>query len=156
MTHYFILSALIVSLAACTPTQATRGNYVEADELAQIQVGTSNKDSVRNILGTPTTTAPLDDNVWYYIGQKTERYGWQSEDVKERRTLTLKFNEEGVLESLTPEDNQGQKVGMVKEITPTSGTEMTVLQQFFGNLGRFNKDNRDVGTGTVPEGDVNN
>lgn len=155
MTRALLVITLIMSLSACTPTQATRGNFVDMDDVAQIKVGTSNKDSVRNILGSPSATASLDDNVWYYIGQKTERFGWRDEKVKDRRTLTLKFNEEGVLESMTPEENQGAKVTMVKEITPTSGTEMTVLQQFFGNLGRFNKDNRDVGGATVP-GDVNN
>jgi hypothetical protein len=32
-----------------------------------------------------------------------------------------------------------EDVPYVREKTPTSGQEMTVLQQFVGNLGRFNK-----------------
>lgn len=156
MTKRFLLCLGLTVLAACSPTQATRGNLVDPDDLSQIKVGVSNKDSVRNILGSPTTTAPMNDDVWYYIGQKTERFGWRREKVTERRTLTMVFNQEGVLESLTPEENQGREVAMVKDITPTQGNEMTVLQQFFGNLGRFNNDNRDVGMGGADPGAINN
>lgn len=153
MTRLLILSMSVLAMAACTPTAATRGNFVDPDDLAQLKVGASNKSTVRNVLGSPTTTAPMNDNVWYYIGSKTERFGWRREKPVESRTLTLTFNEEGILETLTPEDNQGKDIAMVKDITPTHGTEMTVFQQFFGNLGKFNTDNRDQSVG--PQ-DVNN
>ncbi len=117
---------------------------VDVDDVASITIGESNKGDVRKALGSPTTTAPMNDDVWYYIGQTTERFGWRREVVKERKTLTMLFDEDGVLASLTAEDNQGREFTMNKDSTDTAGRELTILQQFFGNLGRFNSDNRDT------------
>jgi len=62
------------------------------------------------------------------------------------------FDQDGVLASMVVEDNQWREISMNSDQTETAGKEMTVLQQFFGNLGRFNSDNRDTAfdpTGTT-------
>lgn len=146
-----IIPALILALAlgACQPTYATRGNFVDMDEIAGIKSGESSKEDVRAAIGTPTATEPLNDNIWYYVGQKTKRFGFQREKVTDRRIVAVTFDDKGMVQSVAPIENSGREVAMNQNITPTSGRTMTALQQFFGNLGRFNnseEDNTPVGS----------
>jgi outer membrane protein assembly factor BamE (lipoprotein component of BamABCDE complex) len=146
-----LLVLLLLGAAACSPYVATRGNLVDPDDLKTVTIGTSTKQDVRTALGTPTSTEPLNDNVWYYVGQKTERYGFRKEKLTERRIVAAQFDENGVLQTLTPIENSGRDIAMVARATPTSGHNLTVLQQFFGNLGRFNS--KDTGVAGAAPGD---
>lgn len=153
-----VLPILFLSLlvtAACQPTVTTRGNLVDMDEAAMLSIGKSSKEDVRSILGSPTSTAAMNDNRWYYIGQNTSRFGFQAEKVTERRIVALTFDEQGILSEVTPLENSGREVAMNKDITPTTGHNLTVLQQAFGNLGRFNETKKDtsiVGAEGLPGG----
>lgn len=59
-----LTAALGLALPACTPTQAARGNMVEDYRLSEVVPGISTKTNVLKSLGSPTTIAPFDDNVW--------------------------------------------------------------------------------------------
>ena len=151
-----VLPAIFLSLlltTACQPSLATRGNLVDLDDAKMLSPGKSSKEDVRSILGTPTATASLDDNRWYYIGQNTSHYGFQAEKVTDRRVVTVNFDEQGLLKDITPIENSGRKVDVSERITPTSGHNLTVFQQVFGNLGRFNSKANDKGAPVVGPGD---
>lgn len=149
-------AALVAAaLAACSPTVATRGNLVENDKLAQVQVGASTMDDVATVLGTPSTVATFDPRVWYYIGQRTEKTAFFDPDVIERRVLRLRFDDARVVQEireLSLED--GQPVELVERETPTLGRQMTFFEQMLGNLGRFNNPSGRGGpaTGQPPGG----
>lgn len=138
------LALLLLFAAACTPYVATRGNFVDPDELQAVTIGKSTKEEVRTALGSPTDTGTMNDNTWYYVGQQTERLGFRKEEVTGRRVVVVAFDEAGIVQSVTPLENQGREVGMSERVTPTSGHNLTILQQFFGNLGRFNKDEEQI------------
>ena len=89
-------SALLLT-GACTPTIAQRGNMLEDYQVEGIVVGVHTRSDVLRILGSPTTQAPFDDNIWYYIGQKTEKRGILDPKVKEERIFKLSFDEGGVV-----------------------------------------------------------
>lgn len=139
-----------VALTACTPTVATRGNLTDPDLVAQVKTGTSTRDEVANLLGTPTAVGTFDQKVWYYIGQKTEKTAFFKPDVLERRVVVVHFNDAGVVSDLkTLDHNQGQDIEMVERTTPTHGKEMGFLEQMIGNFGRFSaKDSKGKGPGS--------
>jgi outer membrane protein assembly factor BamE (lipoprotein component of BamABCDE complex) len=89
-------------------------------------------------IGSPTTVAPFDDNTWYYIGQKTEKRGILDEDVIEEKIVVVTFNQQGQLIEVKQAENEHEDIPYVRRKTPTSGNEVTVLQQLMGNLGKFN------------------
>lgn len=134
----FILAAL-TALPACTPTEAIRGNIVEDYRMAEIVPGVSSRTNVLKSLGSPTTVAPFDDNVWYYIGQKTEQTGIFDPKVIDKKVVVVAFNDDGVVEAIDKVNADDIEVHPVRRKTPTSGNEVTVLQQLLGNVGRFNK-----------------
>lgn len=125
-------------VTGCTPTNHVRGNILEDYQLAELRVGEDTQSDVLRKIGSPTTIAPFNDNRWYYIGQETQKRGILDEDVVEERIIIVSFDENGIVQDVMNEDNERVALPYNREKTPTSGNEMTVLQQFLGNLGRFN------------------
>lgn len=138
---------LSLCVIGCTPTKAVRGNYITEDKIADLNVGTHTKSDVQKILGSPTTIAPFNENTWYYIGQKTEKQGFVDPKVIEKRVMMVVFNDDGVLQTAEEiQDDSTENLPIVKRKTPTSGNEVTVMQQLLGNLGRFNQSAGDDGS----------
>ncbi|NCO03358.1 MAG: outer membrane protein assembly factor BamE [Alphaproteobacteria bacterium] len=132
----FIFGAL--AFTACTPTIATRGNIVEDFRMAEITPGVSSRTNVLKSLGSPTTKAPFDDNVWYYIGQKTEKKGIFDPKVVDEKIVVVAFNEEGIVEVMEEIDAERMDIPRVRRKTETGGNDVTVLEQLLGNVGKFN------------------
>lgn len=145
----FLLCASVatIGLGACSATQATRGNIVEDHRIATIKAGESSRTDVLRNLGSPTTQAPFDDNIWYYIGQKTEKHGIFDPEVVEEKIVVVAFNEEGMVEQIEELDADRVDIPVVRRKTPTGGNEVTFMQQLLGNVGRFNAPGDDSGPG---------
>src|SRR5271169_130718 len=60
-------SALLVG---CTISVDQRGNLPDPDKLAEIQPGTTTKEQVVKVLGTPSSASTFNDDTWYYISRK--------------------------------------------------------------------------------------
>lgn len=142
MKKTFLLPAVLLSLAAfsaCTPTVAVRGNLLEPQALGDVQPGVDTQADVMRKLGSPTTKAPFDENVWYYLGQRTEKNGILDPKITEERIVRLTFNQKGILDHAEDVSGHREDIPYSREKTQTSGNDITVLQQLLGNMGRFNK-----------------
>lgn len=126
-------------LMACTPTQSNRGNIVDDFRMKEITPGISTRNNVLKSLGSPTTTAPFDDNTWYYIGQKMEKKGIFDPEVTEEKVVVVAFNNEGIVETLEEINSERLDVPKIRRKTKTGGNEVSILEQVLGNVGRFNK-----------------
>lgn len=122
-------------LAACEPTMVNRGNMLDADRLAEIKPGTTTREEVATRLGTPTQIGTFDENVWYYVGRRTEQYSFFDPEVIEQKAVAVRFNDQGVVTAVKKLDAaESQDVDPVTRRTPTYGHETTVLEQLLGNL----------------------
>lgn len=140
------LLAILAGTAACTPTEAVRGNMVEDYRMKEIVPGVSSRTNVLQSLGSPSTHAPFDDNVWYYIGEKTEQTGIFDPKVVDKKIVVVAFNDDGIVEDIQNVNAGDIDVPYVRRKTPTSGNDITVLQQLLGNVGRFNKAKENAAT----------
>jgi len=127
-------------LSACAPTQTVRGNIVEDYRLVEVVPGEDTRTDVLKKLGSPTTKAAFDENIWYYLGQETEKRGILDPEVVEERIVVVFFNEDGIVQEIKDVDNERIDLPYARRKTPTSGNEVTFLQQLLGNLGKFNKE----------------
>lgn len=152
-TMLFRLSALALfaSLGACSTT-AVRGNITDPEVVAQIKVGRSRMEDVSGLLGTPSQVGTFDDKVWYYIGQKTERIAFLAPEVTERRIVVVMFDDKGLVTAVRTSDdpNAGSDVETVERKTPTSGRELTFMEQLLGNVGRFSSKKNSTGVTRLP------
>lgn len=138
MKRTLLLTVSLISIAACTPTQNNRGNMVENFRIAELTPGISTRTNVLKSLGSPTTTAPFDENVWYYIGQKMEKRGIFDPEVVEEKVVVVAFDESGILTTLQEIDADRTEIPTVDRKTPTSGNDVTLMEQLLGNVGKFN------------------
>ena len=138
-----------LAVSACSPSVATRGNLTDPDRLAEIKAGQTRRDDVAGILGTPTSVGTFDPNVWYYIGQKTEKIAFFQPSVLERRVVIVHFDDAGVVSEIKQlDESNAQDIEVVDRTTPTAGREMGFLEQMLGNVGRFSaKDAKGRGPG---------
>ena len=126
---------LLLTLMACEPTVANRGNILDADKLAEVKVGTSTREEVATKLGTPTQVSTFDDKTWYYVGRQTEQYSFLDPEVIKQKAVEIHFNDDGVVTSVTDLDLAAAKdITPVERATPTYGRDDTFIQQLLGNL----------------------
>ena len=125
-------------LVACAPRVATRGNSVDDERLAQIEPGRHGRVEVTEILGSPSSTAVFDTEVWYYISQRTETYAIFEPKVSDRRVVIIAFDSQGkVSEIKTVGLEEGYQIEPVPRVTPTEGKKLTFFEQILGNFGNF-------------------
>ena len=128
----------LLMLSACTPNVQVNGNLPEPEEVAEIRRGVHGPEQVVGLLGSPSAVSTFDNRLWYYIGQRSTQFAFLNPEVLERRILVVSFDDNGVVNdtrTYTLED--GRAVEPVGRFTPTEGRELTLLQQLFGNVGRF-------------------
>lgn len=125
-------------LMACTPTQSTRGNLVEDFRMEDITVGISTQTNVLKSLGSPTTKATFDDDVWYYIGQKMKKKGIFDDEVVEERVIVVAFDDKGIVQKMEDVDANRLEVPKSRDKTYTGGNDVSIVEQLLGNVGRFN------------------
>jgi outer membrane protein assembly factor BamE (lipoprotein component of BamABCDE complex) len=135
-----LLALAVASVAACGASVDQRGNLPETDKLAEIQPGTTTRDQVVKILGTPSSTGVFDSNNWFYISRKTKQLAFFNPDVVDQQVYIVRFDGNGVVASVDRKDlNDGRDIEPVPGATPAPGRELTFIEQVLGNLGRFNK-----------------
>ena len=128
-----IAAALSASvLAGCQgPGEVLHQGYVvDQETLALAPVGSS-REQVLLSLGSPSSTATFDNEVFYYISQKRSRpVAFMKPKLVEQSVLAVYFDKEGVVERLAHYTLQDGKVfDMIARVTPTGGAELTFLGQ---------------------------
>ena len=125
----------------------TRGNKVDPDLLVQLVPGTSTRNDVVALIGTPTTKSSFDDNTWIYISEVTKPLIAATQEIRDQNVVVLTFDNKGVLRNISKRTAADAKqVDVVDRATPSPGNDTSILQQLLGNVGRFS---------TAPVGDEN-
>lgn len=129
---------LIAALSACAPVINVRGQEPDPDALAAIEPGQTRQREVRQTLGSPSTVGVFRTNVWYYMSERTETLAFFAPELLERKIVAIVFDDRDVVEDIfTYTENDRREVDLVSRVTPTAGNELTIIQQLFGNMGRF-------------------
>ena len=129
-------AAAILLLTACSPPIEARGNLPDPVVLGDVKPGVHTKEQVAELLGTPSSIAPFDKNLWYYIAQKTERIAFFKPDLIDQQVVSIKFDDKGVVQEVRRfKMEDGREVDMVARETPTRGRELSFMRSFLGSLG---------------------
>ena len=129
-----VAAAVLVcgALAGCTGEQFQKGYILPPGALEQIPIGAS-QDQVLIVLGTPSTVATLNGEVFYYISQRTSRpVMFMNQKVIDQRVIAVYFDKNRQVVRLA---NYGLKDGkifdFISRTTATSGQEMSYLTPLF-------------------------
>jgi outer membrane protein assembly factor BamE (lipoprotein component of BamABCDE complex) len=133
--------AASIALAGCSFFDATpvqRGNRVAPEDLAQITPGVQTRQDVQALLGSPSARSTFNDREWYYISSVTRQRPGRQLAVNNRRIVAISFDGDGkVREVRELDDADHRQVAFVSRETPVPGNDRTLLQDLFGNIGRF-------------------
>ncbi|MBO21228.1 MAG: cell envelope protein SmpA [Rhodospirillaceae bacterium] len=129
---------LLAALSACAPIVNVRGQEPDPDAVAAIEPGQTSRREVRHALGSPSTEGVFRTKVWYYMSERTETVAFLEPKLLERKIIAITFDEQNIVEDVfTYTENDRREVDLVSRVTPTAGNELTLIQQLFGNIGRF-------------------
>ena len=134
-----LLCGAALALAACAPEVSTHGYRFDEATLAQLEPGRTTRDGTLQLLGSPSSVATFDDRVWYYVSQRTERMSFYQEEIVDQKVISITFDDQDVIQHIDRQSlEDAREVALVGRETPTSGSELGILEQFIGNIGRFN------------------
>jgi outer membrane protein assembly factor BamE (lipoprotein component of BamABCDE complex) len=129
--------ACAVALAGCGNFSETlqHGYVLQEGALEQIPVGAT-QEQVLIVMGTPSTVATVNGEVFYYISQKSERSAaFLPHEVVDQRVVAVYFDKERRVQRLA---NYGLKDGKIfdflSQTTPTGGQELNYIRGIFRNM----------------------
>jgi outer membrane protein assembly factor BamE (lipoprotein component of BamABCDE complex) len=119
-------------LGACTGEQFQKGYILPPGALEQIPIGAS-QDQVLIVMGTPSTVATLNGEVFYYISQRSERkIAFMNQQVVDQRVIAIYFDRNRQVQRLANYGLQDGKIfDFISRTTPTSGQELSYLTPLF-------------------------
>ena len=126
------VALVCAALGGCSGEQFQKGYVLPPGALEQIPIGAS-QDQVLIVMGTPSTVATLNGEVFYYISQRAERpIAFMEQRVVDQRVIAIYFDKNRQVRRLA---NYGMKDGkifdFISRTTPTSGQEMSYLTPLF-------------------------
>ena len=121
-------------LGACSE-QFQKGYVLAPGALEQIPMGAS-QDQVLIVMGTPSTVATLNGEVFYYISQRSERaISFMNDKIVDQRVIAIYFDNKRQVRRIA---NYGLKDGaifdFISRTTPTSGQEINYVAPLFKAL----------------------
>jgi outer membrane protein assembly factor BamE (lipoprotein component of BamABCDE complex) len=128
----------IALLGGCDTYGDIRGFAPSPGSVDKLEVGSQSREDVVRLVGSPSAVGTFNPNVWYYVTEKQESWGPSRPWISEQNVIQITFNESGRVANIKYYDlKDAQNITMVARITPTSGKELTILEQVLGNVGKF-------------------
>lgn len=142
LTRSATLALAAALLAGCNATETlnpretfAHGYVVDQQTLEMVPVGSS-REQVLLALGTPSTTATFDNEVFYYISQTRARpVAFARAKVVDQRVLSVYFGPDGRVQNIANYGLQDGKIfDFISRTTPTAGKDQNFLMQMIGGI----------------------
>ena len=129
---------LTVSIMACAPVIDNRGYFFDDRSLETIKKGVTTQTMMRDSFGSATTVSTFNDNAFYYIYSRFVTESYRAPIEVDRKVLAVYFDKKNTVRDVAVYGlEDGIIIPIVARTTQTQGSELSALQQIFGNIGRF-------------------
>lgn len=123
--------SVLLALGACTTAEVLNQGYIVDERSLELTPVGSSREQVLLALGSPSTTATFDNEVFYYISQKRVRpVAFMEPQLVDQRVLAVYFDGEGRVSRIA---NYGLQNGVlfdfISRTTPTGGRDASFLGQ---------------------------
>lgn len=128
----------VLALAACSAVYRNHGYVPKEEDLSQIVVGVDTRDTVAEVVGSPSAGGVLDSSGYYYVQSRVRHYAYRRPEVVSREVLAISFDNAGVVRNIERfglED--GQVVPLARRVTESATADNGFLRQLLRNLGNF-------------------
>lgn len=135
--HALAPAALILALlGGCSQLHTHQGYLMDPTLTSTLRPGVDNKDSVAQLLGRPSFTAPFGDSDWYYVSRDMRQLAFSNPRPIGQTVLHVRFDQAGNLASVQ-QTGLDQVVSITPDTheTPTLGRDRSFFEEVFGNIG---------------------
>ena len=124
------------AVATLDPSETLTQGYVIDQEALDLVPVESSREQVLLALGSPSTTATFDNEVFYYISQTRVRpVAFMNPRIVDQRVLAVYFGEDSRVTSIANYGLQDGKVfDFISRTTPTGGKDQTFVGQMLAGL----------------------
>ncbi|TAK49305.1 MAG: outer membrane protein assembly factor BamE [Xanthobacteraceae bacterium] len=132
LKSWVAVAALCLALGGCFSETFQKGYILPEHALEQIPIGAS-QDQVLIVLGTPSTVATLNGEVFYYISQRAERkVAFMQQQVTDQRVVAVYFDKNRQVRRVANYGMQDGKIfDFVSRTTASGGQELSYLTYVF-------------------------
>ena len=93
-----LLFSFLLLCDACQPKVDLRGNISIAKQIENFKVGKTTSEDVYKACGSPSLQRG--DNIWIYVGSRSEVVAFRDVEVKDKLVVRLIFDNGGVLRKI--------------------------------------------------------
>lgn len=141
---YSLLASLIfvLSFQGCIKMQIPSGYSFDADKLAKIKEGETRRSIVRRTLGSPSVVSDYGEEAWFYVYRNYERIAFLDQKLKDQKIVKITFNDDTTVKKIESfSKDKATNIALSADETPITSSDLTIVEQLLGNVGRFNNGN---------------
>ena len=133
----FVASLALSALGACGDRISSHGHIINENELKQINIGTTTKADILDMLGQPSFDGAFNTQKLYYSSQVMLQPVASAKQTQQRFVYIFTLDDNNILESIDLINKEyGLQIVHIDDKTPTPGDTFGVLEQVFSNLKR--------------------
>ena len=134
---FFVASLGLAVVGACGDRISSHGHIINENELRNINIGTTTRVEILDILGRPSFTGAFNSQKLYYSSLVMLQPIASTKQIHKRIVYIFSFNNKDTLQSIDIIDKKdGFKIAHIDDKTPTPGDTFGIVDQLFSNLKR--------------------
>ena len=135
--QYALFFVTSLGLGACGDRVSSHGHIINENELKQINIGTTTKADILDMLGQPSFDGAFDTQKLYYSSQVMLQPVASAKQTQQRIVYIFTLDDNNIIEAIDLINKEdGLQIVHIDEKTPTPGDTFGVLEQVFSNLKR--------------------
>ena len=133
----FVASLGLAAAGGCGDRVSSHGHTINENELKKINIGTTTRADILDILGKPSFRGAFDTQKLYYSSQVMLQPVASTKQTHKRLVYIFTLNDSNVLQSIDlMNKDDGLHIAHINDKTPTPGDTFGILEQVFSNFKR--------------------
>jgi outer membrane protein assembly factor BamE (lipoprotein component of BamABCDE complex) len=134
---FFVASLGLAAVGGCGDRISSHGHIINENELKQINIGTTTRADILDMLGQPSFKGAFDTQKLYYSSQVMLQPVAGTKQTQKRIIYIFTLNDKNILQSIDLINKEdGLQIAHIDDKTPTPGDTFGILEQVFSNLKR--------------------
>ena len=134
---FFFASWCLAVIGGCGDRISSHGHIINENELKQINIGTTTRADILDMLGQPSFKGAFDTQKLYYSSQVMLQPVASTKQTQKRIVYIFTLDDNNMLQSIDLIDKEdGLEIAHIDDKTPTPGDKFGILEQVFSNLKR--------------------
>ena len=134
---FFVASLGLAAVGGCGDRISSHGHIINENELKQINIGTTTRADILDMLGQPSFKGAFDTQKLYYSSQVMLQPVASTKQTQKRIIYIFTLDDKNILQSIDLMNKEdGFQIAHINDTTPTPGDTFGILEQVFSNLKR--------------------